>query len=537
MTRRQKKLCVLSILLLVVALSISVVYKRFNPPAKLSKTTKIASVTTTELANLTMTSTKSNEGNPIYPGWVGYHGINVSALGKGISYYDLSLSITGEKNIKENILVSICKVEDSTIALATNDFTYVAATMQADTSSNRTRYYMTNGKLVLPSSCTNILNSVTLASLGNSYQISLSGGKSLDSGKNDKYYISYVYENKGQNQVQEENFTVTPIISARRGIESVESNLASLLKSKANPISNTNYNTSTAEQKKEMYTFNHPATVQTTPLTDYRYIGINPNNYVYFNCTNPANTETCEMWRILGVFPVDDGTNLYTDRVKLVREDSIGNIEFDTSGSRGSTFNNEWVGSRLALLLNNGDYYRRSNSYASTGLTTSAKSMIDTAKWYLGSPRLKDEITYDNKKGISSMQLYEEERSNTVPEGTNHNTSTTAYKVGIMYPSDYTYTYGYDVNEQCFENTYNCEINTSNRSWLHKGTEEWLLSSFESYFGSTWLMHSNNHIGYDLVYSTRSVRPVVYLSSNVEIDASVKGADGSLSHPYVLKAK
>ena len=43
------------------------------------------------------------------------------------------------------------------------------------------------------------------------------------------------------------------------------------------------YNSATSEQKKEMWTFSHPATEQTEALTDYRYIGANPNNYVMFN--------------------------------------------------------------------------------------------------------------------------------------------------------------------------------------------------------------------------------------------------------------
>ena len=48
----------------------------------------------------------------------------------------------------------------------------------------------------------------------------------------------------------------------------------------------------------EMYTFSHPETVQTTALTDYRYIGDNPYNYVELNN---------ELWRIIGVFDVEDG--------------------------------------------------------------------------------------------------------------------------------------------------------------------------------------------------------------------------------------
>ena len=48
-----------------------------------------------------------------------------------------------------------------------------------------------------------------------------------------------------------------------------------------------------------MWTFIHEETEQLGATTDYRYIGANPNNYVKFND---------ELWRIIGVFDVDNGT-------------------------------------------------------------------------------------------------------------------------------------------------------------------------------------------------------------------------------------
>ena len=43
------------------------------------------------------------------------------------------------------------------------------------------------------------------------------------------------------------------------------------------------YNIATDDQKNQMWTFSHGKTEQTGTLTDYRYIGANPNNYVKFN--------------------------------------------------------------------------------------------------------------------------------------------------------------------------------------------------------------------------------------------------------------
>ena len=44
---------------------------------------------------------------------------------------------------------------------------------------------------------------------------------------------------------------------------------------------NAEYNNDT---KSKMFAYNHAATSQTPAQTDYRYIGDNPSNYVYFNC-------------------------------------------------------------------------------------------------------------------------------------------------------------------------------------------------------------------------------------------------------------
>ena len=77
------------------------------------------------------------------------------------------------------------------------------------------------------------------------------------------------------------------------------------------------YNSATDAQKKEMWTFTHEATEQTTALTDYRYIGADPNNYVKFND---------ELWRIIGVFDTDDGTGKVEKRLKIIRNESIGSL-------------------------------------------------------------------------------------------------------------------------------------------------------------------------------------------------------------------
>ena len=100
----------------------------------------------------------------------------------------------------------------------------------------------------------------------------------------------------------------------KTGDKMPEPTAAEVLAAKAN-AEDLDYDTATNDQKKEMWTFTHEATEQTTALTDYRYIGANPNNYVKFND---------ELWRIIGVFDTDDGTGKVEKRLKIIRNESIG---------------------------------------------------------------------------------------------------------------------------------------------------------------------------------------------------------------------
>ena len=110
-----------------------------------------------------------------------------------------------------------------------------------------------------------------------------------------------------------------------------------------------------------------------------RYIGANPSNYVYFNCsdyTNPT-TDTCELWRIIGVFNnVTKGDGSKENLVKIIRADSLGNFEWDgkKTGIGTSTTNygsNDWTDSQLMMMLNPTTYlksgYTNSNNIISVG--------------------------------------------------------------------------------------------------------------------------------------------------------------------------
>ena len=66
-------------------------------------------------------------------------------------------------------------------------------------------------------------------------------------------------------------------------------------------------------------------------ITEYRYRGASPKNYVKFNN---------ETWRIIGIFPTDDGTGKIENRIKIVRNESIGSYAWNSNDEKPS---NAWV--------------------------------------------------------------------------------------------------------------------------------------------------------------------------------------------------
>ena len=319
-----------------------------------------------------------------------------------------------------------------------------------------------------------------------------------------------------------------------------------LIMDKAN-AEDLDYNSATDAQKKEMWTFTHEATEQTIALTDYRYIGANPNNYVRFND---------ELWRIIGVFDTDDGTGKVEKRLKIIRNESIGDYSWDnkdkTTGAESDYGKNEWTDARLNYLLNPGHesetaggslYWNRGagNCYegqnnattacdfTTTGLTEKSKAMIGNAKWYLG-----ESNTY---KDVTAPMFYTRERGTSVYSG--RSTSWTG-KVGLMYPSDYGYATsgGTTTNRaSCLaKELYHWDDNSvsdcKNNDWMYNSnTLQWTITPsqvtaiyvFNVYnAGSVHDINSN---------SSSSARPVVHLNSAIKV---ITGS-GTKESPYILE--
>ena len=280
-----------------------------------------------------------------------------------------------------------------------------------------------------------------------------------------------------------------------------------------------------------------------------RYYGANPDNYVYFNCSNYNNptASTCELWRIIGVF---DG------KVKIMRSENIGAYSWDTTAStiNGGSGLNDWSTSKLMMLLNSGYTYLINNlsrpaslywnrtsgscynaanlgatscSFTSTGLKNdTTKNMIYETRHNIGAGT--------TSVGIYANQLYAKERGTTVYAG---RPTTWTGKVVVPYASDYSYAVDFNKCSSTLYN-YNNSACTSN-NWMYNimtksGTKgAWTLTSqsngnADAVFG----IYANGGVAYG--QGTRggmNILPTLYLNP----DTIITKGEGTKDKPYKIK--
>ena len=252
-----------------------------------------------------------------------------------------------------------------------------------------------------------------------------------------------------------------------------------------------------------LYTITHAkdTTLQigaTEDITEYRYRGASPKNYVTFNN---------EVWRILGVFPTDDGTGKIENRIKIIKDQSIGNKYWDTSGS------NNWARPATLNTELNGTYLNN--------LATIAQNMIGNAKYYLGGY---------NGSNVTADTIYQYERkisgSGTYYYGTNPNSW--VGKAALMYLSDY----GYAASEECTKtlSNYN-DLTCKSNNWLFDKNYQWVLFQNPYRRYTVYRVVPDGNYGNLNVYENLyNVRPTLYLTSSVKIT----GGDGTSTNPYTL---
>ena len=421
-----------------------------------------------------------------------------------------------------------------TLALSKNGVT--AAVLNLANTSDWTKvgdYYYYNYKLAPGETTTSFLESVTFnkdielddtctESVNNGVR-TISCNSSGDDYDNATYTLTLTIETVQYDKYASAWGTGNSVAIAEERPEPPVPGSEYLATNATNPA-NTEYNATT---KGNMFTFTHGTGANA--VTETRYIGDEPKNYVKFNCDDDGTN--CETWRILGVFDVDDGTGNVEQRMKLVRGEIIKN-DYWNKASNGNGYNDWTADNAILKLFLNGDYYNRTGDAATYGLKASARGMIGDAKYYLGG---------NNTTSGTTEEIYAWERGTTVCGACNSDTTKLTWtgKVALMYPSDEYMVYGNGVNATCYSSPSGCSGTNAQTGWVYNSNKlngsivtTWLLSPYSSNFNYAFRADGGGGLSYySGNFNSNGVRPVVYLKSNIKI----ADGTGEVGSEYTLE--
>ena len=291
-------------------------------------------------------------------------------------------------------------------------------------------------------------------------------------------------------------------------------------------------------------------------VTDYRYYGANPNNYVCLDMEGGSSCPDKHLYRIIGsIYEELESAN----RLKVIKAtplvDNNGvnkwnyNCKDDYSGSsevnlwatatNGIYSNSLTNGGALMKLLNSGAWWNNTtgvyynetegnfiSDFTNLGLSSNAKKLINIGRFYLSSYGM-------TKTNIQNIYIGER---NAISNITANGSSYWDGMIGLMYHSDF----GYSAGNYCVNNvtgtdySYNCKDN----SWLYlesddKNSVEYLLGRSDG--ASKYSVGCITPLGglsYSPLwaYNQTIVRPSFYLTSTT----SIIDGDGSLNNPYLI---
>lgn len=243
----------------------------------------------------------------------------------------------------------------------------------------------------------------------------------------------------------------------------------------------------------------------------YRYEGSNPNNYIYM--TN-KNTNTKELWRIIGVFP--EGVN-NEDIIRVRRHYAQNSYP------------------RLPFNTNDGNYWPQTTMYSSLADSYKLSYYNNTVnyKMFLGAS--------GSYSGHTPRSAYLFERG-TTPGYTSKNSYNGITRfigsVGLMYWSDYGY--ATIASSSCPRTQDMHDYNTSgcyNQNWLFQGTSYDQITMVPSTIENAGYVvrksgygTSTNNVGGSSTPYYHAYSPVMAL----KIDTTVTGS-GTQSDPYVMQ--
>ena len=282
-------------------------------------------------------------------------------------------------------------------------------------------------------------------------------------------------------------------------------------------------------------------------VTDYRYYGASPNNYICLDMEGQSTCSDKHLYRIIGsIYEEKENTN----RIKVIKatrltDGTTSTFSWDYKVNNGSgSYDNIWAtitsgnysnsltsGSTLMQLLNSGawwngtsgSYYNNSKTattvnFTNYKLSTKAKSYVTTSRYYLGGVGNDD---------VTITIMYGKER------GTNRvDNNRPLYwdgMVGLMYLSDY----GYAAGNTCVTGTKLWDYGEGcvNKDWLNiSSNTQWLMLPYSGSSGHVFVVFGVGSPSFYSSYYALSVRPVFYLSKDVVIT----GGTGTELDPYTI---
>ncbi len=307
-------------------------------------------------------------------------------------------------------------------------------------------------------------------------------------------------------------------------------------------------------------------------LEEYRYAGSNPDNYITFNN---------ETWRIIGLVNVLTTNGTVEQRVKIIRNESIGQYSWDTSPSdiNNGYGVNEWSQADLMKLLNpgyeenqdkdsngsnitvnnslywtggSGNCYNGQKNGSTTCNFTNGLSDVNTyiandIIWNLGNYTANNIYVsdyYEYERGENMGKLCSKDSIHPdIPDQYSCNDeikrkSNWQGKIALMYVSDYDYSIGNNVRDSCLNtNLWAQPQDCAYNSWIfikNLARGQLTLNS-SSDQNAAWNILFLSNQEKKIYRSSASVYADVFPSLYLQKDVTIMGDGiGSEPSPYTL---
>ncbi len=314
----------------------------------------------------------------------------------------------------------------------------------------------------------------------------------------------------------------------------------------------------------------------TTADNNLRYVGTNPNNYIYFNCSTQVvsemNDETCEKWRIIGymkklLFPYAPSVT----GIKIIRAEPLGKHNWDLDNSVNNGYGiNAWgnwggyEGADLMLQLNN--YYLNNGQSDNRWYTEdnviiterpefklineNAKTFLQTIRWNTTPINYAENSTYNvDYLTLNAPNVYLKERLRVTNNAwcytsTDCNDGVVRKEyaegiIGLINPSDYLYATGggSQINRDACLNASLSEWRSSayedcvNNNWMNFHKRMWTITAYSGTGGVVTSVELSGAVTTFPASYTNVVYPTAILKSGTRV---ISG-DGSESKPYKIE--